>query len=136
VKSNAVHTPQQIAVPPTQAEPTGLIQRKCACGGKSAASDICTKCKDQELTGFQPSLLVNKPGDRWERQADRVASQVKLGKGLNENILPVTSANLQRSPTVQETSHLGSSNLGSGRSLSDTTRSQMESQFGHNFSDV
>ena len=47
------------------------LQRKpnCPCGGR------CSRCKDNHHI-IQPKLKINEPGDKHEREADRVADQV------------------------------------------------------------
>lgn len=55
---------------------TGLLQRKCACGGAKSPSGECSDCRRKKKLGLQTKLRVNRPGDRYEREADRVAEQV------------------------------------------------------------
>jgi len=45
-----------------------LLQRKCACGGG------CPGC--QENLGIQTKLKIGEPGDKYEKEADRVADEV------------------------------------------------------------
>jgi hypothetical protein len=61
--------------------PSGLLQRACACGGQAGLGGTCTECQRQRLTGeqrplVQAKLTVNRPGDRYEQEADRIADQV------------------------------------------------------------
>jgi hypothetical protein len=67
--------------------PSALVQRQCACGGHASPGGECEGCRKQRLAGsggsqpdadetVQPKLHVNRPGDRWEREADRVAEAV------------------------------------------------------------
>lgn len=53
----------------------GLLQRKCACGQSAGLDGDCAGCRSKRLH-IQPKLRVNQPGDRFEREADRVAEQV------------------------------------------------------------
>lgn len=104
--SGKVHAPAKAA--PTSSftpAPTGLLQRKCACGGKPGLHGDCTECRQNRLTAqpnsttassarfghdfgrvrvhekdtpkrIQTKLTVNEPGDKFEREADRIADQV------------------------------------------------------------
>ena len=56
----------------------GVLQRKCACGGSSGLTGSCAKCEKKKLVGqpLQTKLHINKPGDQYEQEADRVAAQV------------------------------------------------------------
>jgi hypothetical protein len=63
------------------AAPSNLLQRKCACGGKSGVSGGCSACAAKKLTGnkpplLQPKLKISQPNDKYEQEADRVADQV------------------------------------------------------------
>lgn len=54
---------------------------RCACGGS------CPRCQaEEEGALLQPKLEVSQPGDRWEREADRVADQVMR----DEPVAPVS----------------------------------------------
>jgi hypothetical protein len=55
---------------------TGLLQRRCACGGAADLSGRCEACSKKKRSGLQTKLTVNEPGDIYEREADRVADQV------------------------------------------------------------
>jgi hypothetical protein len=55
----------------------GLVQRSCACGSRPGVDGSCTVCRRRKrLGGVQTSLQVNRPGDRFEREADRIARSV------------------------------------------------------------
>src|SRR5215218_8130712 len=91
--------------PPFTPVRAGLLQRKCACGGTPGPSGECEECRRKRLTGrrnpsaptraeaaspdqqpggaqqadrapVQPRLVVNAPGDEYEREADLIAGQV------------------------------------------------------------
>jgi hypothetical protein len=53
-----------------------LLQRKCACGGTAGLTGKCEECSKEKRFGLQTKLKVNKPGDNFEREADRFADQV------------------------------------------------------------
>lgn len=62
------------AVIPWPATPATPVFR-CACGGS------CPRCRaDDETSILQPKLALSRPGDRWEREADRAADQVIRGQ--------------------------------------------------------
>jgi Domain of unknown function (DUF4157) len=63
---------------PTSSTPSRskLLQRKCACGGTVVADGECAECRKKRL---QTKLAVNQPGDRFEREADRMAEFVVNG---------------------------------------------------------
>jgi Domain of unknown function (DUF4157) len=59
---------------------TGLLQRKCACGGTPGPTGECEECSKKKRFGLQAKLKVNKPSDIYEQEADRVAEAVVNGK--------------------------------------------------------
>ena len=84
-------TPTSAAEIPGRSQSTGLIQRACDCGGKAGASGSCQDCDREKLTGLQPKLTVNQPGDRFEQEADRMAEAVVRGSapGGGVSLVPV-----------------------------------------------
>ena len=76
----------------TPAPQTGVsvLQRQCACGGSPGPSGECVQCRKKRLldSPLQAKLRINQPGDRFEREADRMADVVMR--------MP---AGLQRKPT-------------------------------------
>lgn len=70
--------------PPITAPPAGLVQRKCPCGGSGTPGE-CSEGQKRRLLGegaafIQRKLKVSQPGDKWEREADRVADEVAAGQ--------------------------------------------------------
>jgi len=57
-----------------------LLQRKCACGGSPGLDGKCPSCHTKRLTNrsslIQTKLKVGQPDDRYEREADDVATAV------------------------------------------------------------
>lgn len=55
-----------------------LLQRQCACGGRSRLGGSCSECEKKKMLGhpLQSKLQINEPGDQFEQEADRVAAQV------------------------------------------------------------
>ena len=89
----------------------------------------------------RPNLRVGPVGDRYERQADRVAEQVT--RGLNNDMPSVSSVatGVQRmgessgAPMTPELSQAIQSTRG-GRVLDKPVRARMEQQFGRSLADV
>ena len=88
------HTHAQ-AVSDTMAVPVRSLQRACDCGAPAGISGQCPSCAADERLGVQPKLRINPPGDRWEREADRVADQVV------SNRHPALAGPLSVTPLVQ-----------------------------------
>ena len=111
-----------------------MLQRKpgCPCGGG------CPRC--QEL--LQTKLKIGEPGDKYEREADRIADEVMR--------MPETSVRRQIEPEKEivhkkaiarqnnsEVPSIVNEVLNSpSQSLDNRTRTLMESRFGHDFSQV
>ncbi len=122
-----------------------LLQRKCACGGNPGASGECDECRHKRqaggVPGIQAKLSVNKPGDRWEQEADRIS----------ETVISESSLDLVASPPVRPLamrymglpvqdagvpSVVNETIRSNGAPLDLHTRSFMEKRFGHDFSRV
>jgi|GEM_PF-3453075 len=73
----------------------GLLQRKCACGGPAGLTGECPGCQKKKLAkhGLQTRLTLNRPGDIYEQEADRVAEEVVRAEppGVRRSIRPVTA---------------------------------------------
>lgn len=79
-----------------------MLQRACTCGATAGTSGKCASCTAAEQLGVQPKLAVNKPGDRYEQEADRIADQVMAKRqGQSTGPLPVTPL-VQRQAEVEE----------------------------------
>lgn len=52
------------------------LQRACACGAAKGVDDQCPSCAAQARLGVQPKLTLNRLGDRYEQEADRIADRV------------------------------------------------------------
>jgi len=63
------------AAPPVSASSALRLQRKCACGGSTELTGECEECQKKKLLGqpLQYKLVVDEPGDEYEREADRFA---------------------------------------------------------------
>lgn len=97
----------------------------------------------QPLWTLQGKLTVNEPGDKYEREADRVAEQVMRSDGTDPTANTGESPKLQPNETSSEshtieteTAQQIESLKGSGSPLSSDLRSFFEPRFGYDFSDV
>jgi hypothetical protein len=121
-----------------------LMQRKCSCGTHAHGPAQCPACAalgpGEEA---HQALRIGPPGDRLEREADRIAEHVMRSP------LPGAESGRGRAPSPPEAgqriSTLGTGRTGStvpamlgtsGRALDRGTRERMETRFGHDFSKV
>ncbi|MGJ8677423.1 MAG: eCIS core domain-containing protein [Akkermansiaceae bacterium] len=114
-----------------------MIQRACACGG------TCPECQKKKLgeLGVQTSLKVNEPGDRWEREADRMADQVVRMPDADhgQEVTASTSPTMMRKEsagTAKPTPSSNALNLGGGKPLAANDLNYFNSRFGNDFSAV
>jgi len=123
---------------PSQTASCALFPRSCPTGG------VCHTCPAR----VQPRLTVNRPGDKYEQEAERVAAQVlqtpasgQSGRPAAPTPLSGAAENLQRlahnpasspaiPPGVQEAL------AAAGRPLDAAARAFMEPRFGRDFSGV
>src|SRR2546429_4367774 len=85
---------------------TQILQRKCACGGTPGVDGECGECRSKRLSSqrqaipmtLQTKLTVNKPGDQYELEADRVAEQVVRMPVPEATVRAETSRELQSLP--------------------------------------
>lgn len=78
--------------------PSGILQRKCACGTHTIAGGECEACKRKQA---QTKLVINQPGDRYEQEADRTADAVmSISEVANQQspfaVTPVQAAQVSR----------------------------------------
>src|SRR5215204_3581238 len=119
---------------------SGLLQRKCACGGTAGMSEECEECRKKKRFGPQTKLKVNEPRDIYEQEADRVADQVMATPaGLAVSAAP---------PRIQRFSGQSNGQMDAapasvdqvlaspGKPLEAALRQDMEQRFGHDFSRV
>src|SRR5215212_692873 len=133
---------QTKAAPTPSVMPTrsGLLQRKCACGGAAGMSGECEECSKKKRFGLQTKLKVNKPGDIYEQEVDRIVAQVMA--------TPAHPAISGAPPRIQRFSEQSSGQVEAapasvnqvladpGRPLEPALRQDMEQRFGHDFSRV
>lgn len=121
-----------------------LVQRKanCPCGGVSPG------CQDGAADLIQTKLRINKPGDKYEQEANQIAGQVvrmpapqaerkaSPSRHKEDKVIqtkPVDSAGLAQ---TAETPLIQGMQLPSGQPLDAATRNFMEPRFGHDFGRV
>lgn len=143
----SLHTQTQaVAASPAQGATSfaGLLQRKCACGGKAGLKGDCAPCAEKQRRGIQTKLRVGSASDHFELEADRVADDVMRGHARGPHlsdasgpqrraVTPVGSApsgEADAPPAVQRALDTG------GRPLDSATRAFMEERFGHDFGRV
>src|SRR5262249_37755204 len=117
--------------------PTRLLQRKCACGGRSGLDGEREGCGKKRL---QRKLTIGASNDPLEAEADQVAAQMldrQAYPGLGNiatRIQRVTGQPVGQTeaapPSVDETV------ASPGRPLDATLRQDMEQRFGYDFSKV
>lgn len=122
----------------------GLMQRACACGTHAHGAAQCPACAGVRAgQAAQRALPIGPPGDRFEREAERVADRIMRSPlpGARESDDHPPSPPAARQPI----STLGGGATGStiptlpgarGRALDRDTRERMETRFGHDFSRV
>ena len=68
-----------------------ILQRQCICGALPGPSGECVRCRQKRSLDLplQTKLHINQPGDRFEREADRMA----------ELVMRMPEPGLQRKPT-------------------------------------
>ena len=117
----------------------GLLQRKCACGQHTGGGS-CAACDKKKMAGLQAKLTIGESDDVYEREADIVADRVMSSTGRG-SVKPA-ALQVQRYAAVSGGSG-GSVPASVGRTLGQSgvplpraVRQQMETGFGHDFSEV
>jgi hypothetical protein len=127
------------------ATPAGaVIQRACACGGQAGLGGDCEACRRQKGLGLQPKLAVNRPGDRWERAADRAAAQVLEGRAIPAAqaapapppVDRLASTGAEPAPSAPAGLESGLAHLAGGAPLPTGPRGFFEAGYGRDFSRV
>jgi hypothetical protein len=161
--TSTIATKEKSSVMPMR---SSLIQRQCACGNSAGMTGECSDCQNKSLVQrksidrdntsevspiahefpLQTKLTVGKPGDIYEQEADRVASQVMSMGNSSPSIQPATAIGRKEVQTNRSSdgeAQVGSSiesrlssSKGGGSPLPDGVRSFMEPRFGADFSQV
>lgn len=119
---------------------SGLLQRKCACGGSPGMDGECAECRKKKQFGLQTKLTVNEPGDIYEQEADRVAGQLMAGPphhsvgGTPPRIQSL--AGQATEGTMAAPASVDRVLDGPGKPLDPPLQQDMEQRFGHDFSRV
>lgn len=118
---------------------SGLLQRKCACGGSPGIDGECTACRKKQF-GLQTKLMVNAPGDIYEQEAERISDQIASA--------PAATALIAAPPRIQRAAGQPATQVeatppsidralaGSGKPLEPALQAEMEQRLGHDFSRV
>ena len=144
--------PVQSRVPPPieasgSSARTGVLQRRCACGGAAGFGGACEACQKKKVLGkpAQAKLRINEPGDAYEQEADRVAEQVMRmpagevrAGGYDKAARPVIQRRAMGGAEGGAEAPLIVHDVlsSSGRPLDAATRAFFEPRFGHDFSKV
>ena len=125
---------------PWRPSQSGILQRKCSCGGSAGMSGGCEECSQKQQFGLQTKLKISEPGDSYEREADRIADQVMATpahpaiSGASPRIQRV-SGQLPGQPVARPAS-VDQALTGPGRALEPVLQQDMEQRFGYDFSQV
>ena len=119
---------------------SGLLQRKCACGGMPGPTGECEECHKKKRLGLQTKLKVNEPGDIYEQEADRIADQV-MATAAHAGVSgpPPRIQRFSGQPSGQMDAAPASVDqalASPGKRLDPAVRHDMEERFGHDFSRV
>ncbi len=118
---------------------TSILQRKCTCGSHMSAGGECKECAAKKEV-LQRKLAIGASNDPLEQEADRIVDQVmSISSHSAINRAPVKVQRVTGSPSGQEIEAPASVErvlASPGRLLEPTLRQDMESRFGHDFSQV
>lgn len=122
----------------SSAKRTGRSAKPAALDGlMESARPVLTLSRKATPT-FQPGLAVSHPADLCERQADEVARRVVDGPSAEVHVAG-GAVDREREGSVETTPEFQArlqSSKGSGQSLDKSTRTEMESKMGADFSGV
>ncbi|MDN3556274.1 eCIS core domain-containing protein [Halomonas maura] len=120
---------------------TGLLQRRCACGG--AASPLtgeCEECRRDATPGLQRRLAIGRRDDPLEQEADRAAARVLQGQHAEptRGTPPRLSRRGAQTATPDATAprSVHRTLQRPGEPLPGATRAFFEPRFGHDFGRV
>lgn len=120
---------------------SGIIRRKCACGGGAPLSSECEECGSGLSHVMQRKLAVGTADHPLEREAEATADQVMMA--LGHQALGVLPPRIQRfvGPGIGEPEGWAPKSVdralaAPGRPLDPVLRRDMEPRFGYDFSRV
>jgi outer membrane protein OmpA-like peptidoglycan-associated protein len=126
-----------------------VVQRKCTCGARSGGlAGTCDECRGKRL---QTKVRIGPLGDRYEREADRIAERV-MASGLpaarqpatalrGDGALAVPRLQMRATPLSRDEAEPAPPSVDAvlrepGHALDTPDRLFMEARFGHDFSAV
>jgi Domain of unknown function (DUF4157) len=125
---------------PLRPSQSGILRRKCACGGAADMSGECEECAKKERLRLQTKLKINEPGDIYEQEADRVAAQVLATPahiGASGAVTRIQGFSGQSNGQMEAApASVDQPLVSPGRLLEPALRQDMELRFGHDFSRV
>ncbi len=120
--------------------PSGILHRKCACGGAQGPTGECAACRrKKERAGARSSLAISQPNDPLEIRADQLAERVMRMPDVADGAAtgagrPTTAGGTTGSTTYASTGVAERvRSLSGGRQLPASERGFFESRFGHDF---
>ena len=117
-------------------EAVSVVQR-CACGGSAHTGGECAACRRKRLDTMQTKLRIGAAGDRYEREADRVAAGIAGSSGpFSQQISRLVQRASPPAKAAWAPAEVDATLASGGRPLPDDVRSQMEARFGHDFARV
>ena len=111
--------------------------QRCACGGRKGPSGECAACRRRRA--LQPRLTVGPPGDRYEREADRLAEAVMAAPADTAPLaapVAVQRVGSGEGAGMEAPASVDAALASTGRPLDGPTREFMEVRLGHDFSGV
>lgn len=109
-------------------------QRKCACGTHTPDGGPCSQCANKQ-TAVQRKLAIGGTRDRYEREADHTADTVLASAPATPRAQPVSAWQAAAAPHAVPAS-VDRVLRDSGTPMSPPLRREMETRFGHDFSQV
>ncbi|MDX1546666.1 MAG: DUF4157 domain-containing protein [Rhodothermales bacterium] len=98
------------------------MQRACACGGTPGPTGECAECRRKKKLGLQTKLRVSRPGDRYEREADRIADRVLRAEAPRAVRTSAAAPQVQRLAQTQEEDDEGRTVQGMGGTVQRSAR--------------
>ena len=114
-----------------------IMRKACSCGRLAGPTGACADCR-RKKTGVQTKLRVNRPGDRYELEADHIADQV-MRMSKPRHVTPLQTMGVQRSAEGEAATADNESlalRYGEGQPLQAANRHFFESRLGHNLGQV
>jgi Domain of unknown function (DUF4157) len=122
---------------PLRPSQSGILERKCACGGAAGMSGACEECSNKSTLDLQTKLKVSELGDIYEQEADRISDR-ELAAPAHPEVgdTPPLIQRFSGQPTGQADAARTSVDqalASPGRPPEPALRQDMEQRFGHDF---